>query len=917
MSQSESGFLELVVNWDVSQCRDNLDTALPRLIECFQEINAVQEQVGILKIICHSFLPCVPVSDAEEKVFSRLIDEVCGLFDLTLDDIHLKSQNTDRKSSLPHITSGLQVLLDLLEFLETCVCHMQTGTTPLGWNLVHSLPRGALHILKGAYGHCKISGELYQELLSSLSVPLSNLFKKTHSLQVAFLRLLDCLRVSDPITEQDVQDVTQVCRGLFEVCQIVTSLDMKLVVTLWKAISKHAVSHKAHIGQRLGVGDMVSHLSGEIQTGFTYLLQLIPNVDPEGVVMSQGDEKGFQKSLKILGFQMKILVMLVRDFREFVDRCEDQVYTLIVMFHRLLPPSLSSQPMDQKYVLDIQQHLTNATDVLIKVLLPNKAFIEIVTGSNRVGALEGDRSLGHLQILLKVLDILPQMQDAVQQLWIDPFLYPEDTESLGIIDAVFRTTAKCHVEMSLPVVMNDPSLTGNTDREMTLYENCCTKLCGFLGCLTAKVFHKAEEALMMNVLSHDLWCCLLAEDVWCFLVRYGSADLCRDHVNLLVELMKQSPMFPLQSPLLSVVVRLIKSLAPEDQSELIQRLGACQDFVSLTVLACAVPSFTEANCQSVVQCVTEKCSRVLQDYTSAESMSGGDLYTLSQCLSCLWLLWSQNDTIQLALPSHVTSAITNSVSLLWRGMDPSGWGTAQLPALCLGNLILLTSHLLTSLEMDVLEKILSVIGSCLEQDSSQQLELIIVFFLRSFGNVRLPASPKQPQMLKRLSDLFVTALTSSDLFIHHHGLAAFTKFAEETMHESVVPDCINSQPQLQDFVVQFINKMPFMGSEGWNRLELLRWEPPTDPEVRSDLDCFMDPQVEPSNKRPRLMDDTDQHKMSPKLKKCVKELVLALRKTLPDLETFTNSEATDLNPETWNQLDQIQTKLTAVTKEKG
>ena len=39
-------------------------------------------------------------------------------------------------------------------------------------------------------------------------------------------------------------------------------------------------------------------------------------------------------------------------------------------------------------------------------------------------------------------------------------------------------------------------------------------------------------------------------------------------------------------------------------------------------------------------------------------------------------------------------------------------------------------------------QILSVVGSCLEQDCSQQLELIIVFFLRSFGNVRLPASPK-------------------------------------------------------------------------------------------------------------------------------------------------------------------------------
>ena len=58
---------------------------------------------------------------------------------------------------------------------------------------------------------------------------------------------------------------------------------------------------------------------------------------------------------------------------------------------RLLPPSLSSQPMDQKYVLDIQQHLTNATDVLIKVLLPNKAFIESVTGS--------DRGLSHVHFL--------------------------------------------------------------------------------------------------------------------------------------------------------------------------------------------------------------------------------------------------------------------------------------------------------------------------------------------------------------------------------------------------------------------------------------------------------------------------------------------------------------------------------------
>ena len=56
------------------------------------------------------------------------------------------------------------------------------------------------------------------------------------------------------------------------------------------------MSHKAHIGQRLGVGDMVSHLSGEIQTGFTYLLQLIPNVDPDGVVSEETSSMQYQHS---------------------------------------------------------------------------------------------------------------------------------------------------------------------------------------------------------------------------------------------------------------------------------------------------------------------------------------------------------------------------------------------------------------------------------------------------------------------------------------------------------------------------------------------------------------------------------------------------------------------------------------------
>lgn len=91
------------------------------------------------------------------------------------------------------------------------------------------------------------------------------------------------------------------------------------------------------------------------------------------------------------------------------------------------------------------------------------------------------------------------------------------------------------------------------------------------------------------------------------------------------------------------------------------------------------------------------------------------------------------------------------------------------------------------------------------------LRICVLYFLWCLYNYFLFLNnQQQPEMLKRLSELFVTTLTSCDLFIHHHGLSAFTKFAEETLHEAVVPSCIEDQPGLQDYVVQFINKVAIL-----------------------------------------------------------------------------------------------------------
>ena len=70
--------------------------------------------------------------------------------------------------------------------------------------------------------------------------------------------------------------VVTVCEGLFEVCQIVTDLDVKLVVGLWKAVSRLSGRYKHWVKDTVNIDAMVTYLCGEVEKGYGYLLQLAP-----------------------------------------------------------------------------------------------------------------------------------------------------------------------------------------------------------------------------------------------------------------------------------------------------------------------------------------------------------------------------------------------------------------------------------------------------------------------------------------------------------------------------------------------------------------------------------------------------------------------------------------------------------------
>ena len=67
--------------------------------------------------------------------------------------------------------------------------------------------------------------------------------------------------------------------------------------------------------------------------------------------------------------------------------------------------------------------------------------------------------------------------------------------------------------------------------------------------------------------------------------------------------------------------------------------------------------------------------------------------------------------------------------------------------------------------------------------------------------------PQQSQILNKVPEIFNNLLSDSDFVVQHMALEVFTNFAEVTIHESVVPQCIQDNQRLQNSVVAFLNKV--------------------------------------------------------------------------------------------------------------
>ncbi|XP_067156746.1 FIGNL1-interacting regulator of recombination and mitosis isoform X3 [Apteryx mantelli] len=128
---------------------------------------------------------------------------------------------------------------------------------------------------------------------------------------------------------------------------------------------------------------------------------------------------------------------------------------------------------------------------------------------------------------------------------------------------------------------------------------------------------------------------------------------------------------------------------------------------------------------------------------------------------------------------------------------------------CLQQTLCLLLHLLEffiqMLGAQLITQVFALQSSLFQLDPPDHVRLAMLDFLSSMGKVFIPQEA-QRQVVPQLSCLFASLLADQTWLIHQHALEAFTHFAEETSHEDVVPQCLNSE-ETKNKVVSFLAKM--------------------------------------------------------------------------------------------------------------
>ncbi|XP_022094621.1 uncharacterized protein C1orf112-like [Acanthaster planci] len=804
-TESQSSFLEDIKTWSPDTCRAQLADTLPKLIIQYSNGGHTVTKMATLKVMVGSFLPWLELGNLEEQFLTNVLPKTCQLFDDTLkkvsptiDSVSIQEDGCLLKEKLQTL---LQIILDTLECLCSCVSHIMNTLSggALSIGKVKSLPSSMLHIIHASFHHCKDSTTIYGDHFSLVSEILSSLFKKAYSLQKSLTVLLEAVHLTSEDGDECIEVMAQVCTGFHDLCVVIGDMDSTLLVSTWRFLVKLVCKHKELLKNVLPIHPIVATLCSDIKANYDQCLRLAPH--PPSTQSSQGgDEKAFAKTLKICSLCVKMLMHLLKELDGYLGPCVKEIYELILSFLSLAPPSIHAPNVFSSARSEIDRALLVCVEPLLQQLVDNTLFREAVTAVKQ--DIHGNCWLGRLLTLVKILQILPSCQEQTRAAWMESTTPTWEEPRVSVLGAVFRSYSNCYVELALPIKLPIVVRQGQPEQDVSLREYVVTQVCGFVAAVSASQFGVVERCLLENVVSSQLNCALLAMDVWCFLARYGTADLCASHVYLVADLLTSTPAnhSPGYTHLGMLLWRLVPLMAQEHQEEL-PRMFPPKQHVALW-RHIALPAFQEATRKAIAEDLVGHGLAQCKAWLNAEDHTYGSLEELKTGLSCISNVYRQFENLSLPVRMQLTQSVMETVTGLWEVLPLDRIKSHDIT----NALIDLTGLIASGLQPSDLAKVTKDLCSFLPS-TSLKLRLEIINLLHRCRKVKVHGSPKLTDILAGFAELFSGVLADKNAVLHQLALQAFSAFAEETAHESVVPECLQAE-STHSAVVDFLNQIP-------------------------------------------------------------------------------------------------------------
>ncbi|CAG5861522.1 unnamed protein product [Menidia menidia] len=821
MSQTSTSLLDEVAKWSQETCRQELKSVLPKLTSLHHESDSLDDHIRILKIITDMFLPHIGLSDLEDECFSKILPKAVEMFKGMIKELvdqvgGLSSQNTEICAFLRNI---LQAMMQIIDALSTCVRHVGSFEEAPGLYGIRSLPACILQVLRETFQHCKDSEVVYSGRLSLVADLLQGLFKEAYSLQKSLLELLDRISLDKSSSEEEVLNIVSVIHSLLDICSVISNLDIALNANTWKFLVKQSLKYQSLVEEHLHHGDISSKLCDNLLASFHHCLDLAEQIKSTDLQESneRPEYKLFQKTAKMCRFFANTLVHYIKEFKFFLTKCCSNFHMLYLQIINKFPPSLDASSLPVALAGELNAAALVPMDAFLLQLLPLRSFAEVVLQQDM--RLSPEHELPHCLLLVSIMGHLACQPEEVMQLWYTGSEFKEETPRLPLYQAIFMSFRQCYTERKAPVLLPGLMLKGQAQVKVSLHRHICEQLCASVAVLPHEYFSVLERCLVDNILQPDTQTVLLATDVWSFTARYGTAELCLQHVLLIAQLVKLCPSECYQLFHLGLLLkRMVFLMTPTHQTELVAHFPPSEvenHTVWRHILLRALSQDTRHRVEAEIIHLAQK---VVADWQNGHKL--GQVEKVNAVLSSLLTVVQGRELS----PSEErgTPAAVRIVSQLWLRMSPDQLQTHAVLQCTLQLLLSTTAMLASNIEPQVICQALQCLDAMVSQKCGDQLLLAALEFLSSLGKIFFPTD-SQSQILPRLSGLFAVLLADKSWLLHQHALEAFSCFAESTNHEEVISQSL-CEERTKTKVVNYLSKIPSSQGDAESCLQRLKQE---------------------------------------------------------------------------------------------